>query len=164
MGKISLSEIAQCSEILSKLEPGILPFEIFSQVARLVRLPMLDLIPYKKEGNRKLIGLLKRDANDPWWPDKWTLPGTVITVNDTFESAIDRLTTKEIKIKISAAPIFLGHIIHESERGCGIIFIYSAADIELEDNSPLKWFELTNLPDNFVASEGRVVEMWQSFD
>jgi hypothetical protein len=51
MSEVSLSEIKTAVEILKKLEPGVLPFELFHQFARLYVSAIIDVVPLK---NRKM--------------------------------------------------------------------------------------------------------------
>ncbi len=87
MPKLTSQQITLSCSILEQLEPGFLPLEIFNQIARLVRLPMVDVIPTKFEHDALHIGLVKRDKDDLWWPNMWHLPGTVLRSTDTLDSA-----------------------------------------------------------------------------
>lgn len=52
MSQLTRQQITTCANVLARLEPGFFPEEIFGQVARLVRLPMVDVIPIRREGRR----------------------------------------------------------------------------------------------------------------
>ncbi len=158
MSKLTPQEIASCVAILRRLEPGILPLEIFNQVARLVCLPMVDVVPMKYEGLGLSIGLVEREEDDLWWPNLWHLPGTVLRSTDTVETAIQRLMDSEIAIKTSSAQVFRGFSVHRSERGSGLILIYTIENCLFKKTSAVKWFSIDHLPKEFVSSESYVIE------
>lgn len=156
--KLTPQQVTTATSALEQLEPGFLPLEIFNQVARLVRLPMVDLIPVKVENNTLQIGLVKRSSNDLWWPNMWHLPGTVLRSTDTIESAIERLKTEELLLESSDEPTFQGFSVQNSKRGAEIVLIYSVVNCVFDQQSQMKWFAVDNLPKSFVESEKSVVE------
>jgi hypothetical protein len=157
MNTLTPHDITACAELLKRLEPGFLPLEIFTQVARLVRLPMVDVVPLRYEDGVAMIGTLRRSHDDPWWPDEWHLPGTAFRSTDTLEDAISRLLQDEIATEQAGAPVFRGISIHESKRGAEVVLAYTVSDCVLRQDSPISWFPMDALPQPFIPSELNVI-------
>ena len=47
MTQTTQKDINSTADLLSRLEPGFLPIEVFNQISRLVRLPIVLAIPLK---------------------------------------------------------------------------------------------------------------------
>ncbi|MBI4092481.1 MAG: NUDIX hydrolase [Candidatus Kerfeldbacteria bacterium] len=151
-------QISTCAKLLEQLEPGFLPFEIFSQISRLVRLPVVNVIPVRQEASRIQIGLIKRENDDPWWPGRWHLPGTVILSTDTMNGAIQRLLKEEIVVTSSDQPVFHTIVVQHTKRGAGLVLVYSVRNCVLPETSPIHWFSVDDLPEQLVESELEVIE------
>ncbi len=152
-------EIKQCSGLLKQFEPGFLPLEIFNQIARLVCLPTVDVIPVKFEQSDLYIGLVKRESTDLWWPNMWHLPGTILRSTDSIAQAIKRITDNEIKVASHSTPIFHNFLNHQTVRGAEVVLVHSIANCQLGSDSQLTWFPVNDLPKNFIESELEVVEI-----
>lgn len=151
-------KMQKCVDFLKELEPGFLPLPIFEQIARLVRLPIVDVIPIKKVENKIFVGLLKRPSDDLWWPDAWHLPGTIFRSTDTLKTAQWRLINEEIKAKEGKIN-YVNFLVHQSERGTELILIYKMENCLLANNSPINWFQEDKLPVKMIESEKKVIEL-----
>ncbi len=151
-------EIALCARILARLKPGFLPEEIFEEVARIGRLPTVDLIPIQQRGKDFSIGLVKREEGARWWPGMWHLPGTFLRSTDTVNTAFKRLLDEELAIEKSSKPTFRGHLVHVSDRGAELVLIYTIENCVLRKASTMQWCPVDKLPKNFIKSERHVVK------
>ncbi len=52
-------------DMLDRIEPGLLPSDVFHAVARLVVTPTFVVVPLLVRGGRLLVLLRERDAGDP---------------------------------------------------------------------------------------------------
>jgi ADP-ribose pyrophosphatase YjhB (NUDIX family) len=145
-------------DFLKELEPGFLPLPIFEQIARLVRLPIVDVIPVKKVDDKISVGLLKRPSDDRWWPNAWHLPGTIFRATDSLRSAQDRLINEEIKANAGRVA-YVNFLVHQSERGTELILVYKMENCVLTKDSPIAWFEVKKLPKNMIESEKKVLKL-----
>lgn len=117
-------EILQTANLLSKLQPGFLPYPIFEQIARLVALPIIEVIPlrFNKNGTTEVL-LIERPQEDPLWPGALHTPGTVIRATDLHKPgmhnwpAFQRIVEDELKNTEVSAPQYVGSIFHASKRG-----------------------------------------------
>lgn len=150
---LSPEEISTVASLLSRLEPGFLPMPIFSQVVRLLVTPTVEMVPFRKTQEGKVeVFLIKRDDDDPNWPGKYHVPGSVIRATDaklSFQDAFDRIIQGEIKgITVLKGPIFVQHLFHQVKRGAEIPMIHW---IEVNGDIPGgTYFDVDKLPENIV--------------
>lgn len=152
---LSSEEIRNVIDSLSKLEPGVLPFDIFHAVTRLVATPIIELVPIRRneEGKPEVL-LLRREADDPVWPNQLHVPGTVVRASDkwgSFNDAFARIS-KELGGIALEDPTLVGNIIHHSGRGMEVSQIYWA---DISGNGPIRgeFFPADNLPEEIVQSQ-----------
>lgn len=154
------TEIKQTVELLSKLEPGYLPFDIFLQVYRLTPSPTLQIIPLRRsaEGNVE-VQLIRRAADDPLWPNLWHNPGTVLRATDTFGGACNRLFDDELGGFGTAEDLVLvENTFNKSTRGAEVILLYR---MDGEDGEPAegKFFAVDDLPTDIITSEIPLIKL-----
>lgn len=140
--------------LLSELKVGVLPLEVFQQVARLVVLPILELVPLRVHGGAVEVLLLKRPINDLLWPSQWHTPGSVIRAYDEGSDASDalkRVINEELKgIKIGT-PKFIKSLLNQNERGKEWANIFWAEVLEAPKVG--EFFNSNSLPSNTMASQ-----------
>ena len=86
-----MSDIDSVVSYLRNAQPGRQPLEIFIELARLVVLPTLEIIPLRKKPETGITEVLmtQRPATDPWWPNLWHNPGTVLLATDPLQDKHD---------------------------------------------------------------------------
>lgn len=152
-----------CAQLLGQYQPGKLPLPVFAEIARLVRLPMVDLVPVRNSPEYGLeIGLVRRAASDRWWPGLWHLPGTVLRSDDTLDSALTRLKHEELGLTSCGQPDFVNFCIHQSLRGAEVVLLFVVQKCIWKQPVPIEWFELAKLPPDLVESERSVITLLQS--
>jgi hypothetical protein len=126
--------LARVVTTLAKLRPGFLPFPLFQEFARLMVLPIVELVPLRKSMNGDIeILLLPRDDTDPIWPDQLHVPGTVVRATDnTVAECLNRLVLGELIDGSYSIPTFATNILHDSGRG--------------KESSQVYWVEVTKEP------------------
>jgi hypothetical protein len=153
--KLSSGEVHDVVNGLSKLDPGVLPFEIFHAVTRLVATPIVELVPiHLNEDGKPEILLLRREADDPVWPNQLHIPGTVVRGSDeegSFKDAFSRIS-KELGGLVLENPTLVRNIIHHSGRGMEVSQIYWA-DIGGIEPGQGEFFAADDLPGEIVQSQ-----------
>ncbi len=154
--QLSQTEITEVVSSLSKLHPGLLPFEIFHAITRLVATPIIELVPVRlnKKGIPEIL-LLRRDANDPVWPNQLHTPGTVVRGSDvpgSFQDAFNRIAGELGGVQLSH-PTFVKSILHHSGRGMEVSQIYWAEIYDTETTLVGNFFAADTLPDETVQSQ-----------
>lgn len=112
---LSEEEISTLVSLLSSLEPGFLPFDIFIQIARLVALPIIEFVPLRVNANGQVeVLLIDREV----WPYALHTPGTVVRATDTEGRHVvfERIREELQGTKISD-PHYVGSTLHKSQRG-----------------------------------------------
>jgi len=161
MSEIQSSEIETAVEILKKLKPGILPFELFHQIARLYVTPIIEIVPLKKHASGEITTiLLKRDEDDPVWSGMMHTPGTVVRASDTegtFKDAFNRILNDELgNLNIMQKPKLVGYEFHQVKRGRELALIFF---VEYVDKSKCGTEVAVNkLPDNMVDTQLKFIK------
>jgi ADP-ribose pyrophosphatase YjhB (NUDIX family) len=144
-------EIQVAAQLLSKLEPGFLPFSIFHQIARLTATPIVEIVPLRQYNGSFQILLQKRDSSDPVWPNKLHTPGTAVRATDSLQDCFDRLLKQELVGVIASDPRFVASVIHDSGRGNEAALVYW---VEVFDNkSNGQFYDVAKLPQELVKSQ-----------
>lgn len=159
---MSVQSPTEVAEALHGLEPGFLPFPIFTEVARLVVTPCLELVCFRvgPDGTIQVL-LTKRGADDPNWPNQLHSPGTVIRATDvnddgTFSSAIGRIVRQELgDMELRTAPKLVTHLFHHVKRGVEIGFVHWVVVGSAPDHC--EFYDVTALPDNLIEHHYKVI-------
>jgi hypothetical protein len=111
------AEIKATAQLLKKLEPGFLPFDIFVQIARLVALPIIEFVPLRlnARGQTEVLLIERED----YWPWGLHTPGTVVRATDVggkVYQAFERVKAELQGTSISD-PHYVGSNLHKSHRG-----------------------------------------------
>lgn len=153
--KLSDQQIAQIATLLSKLEPGFLPFDIFHQVTRLVATPIVEVVPLRLNSRGKVeVLLLEREADDPVWPGQLHVPGTVVRATDapgSFNVPLQRVLAKELTGTKTSEPTFVKSILHHSGRGMEASQVFWV-EVQNEPTSGTL-YPIEALPHEIVASQ-----------
>jgi hypothetical protein len=161
------AEIHQAASILARLGPGFLPFDIFSQVARLCVMPILELVPLRRNHAGQLeILLFKRPGNDPHWANGLHTPGTVIRATDVgheLDAALIRLYDEDLTFRPKVEPIFVGTMFYKAARGSEFSTI-SYIDLSGMETPAGTWHLYDQLPGDAIPIQrdfiARAVQMF----
>lgn len=154
-------KVKEAAELLSKLEPGFLPYPVFEQVARLVALPILEFIPLRRSDGSTEVLLLERPVDDPLWPGALHTPGTVIRATDLHTGerenwlAFERILRDELKGTAVGRPNYVGSILHQSKRGVEQAQLYW---VEVTGEPKVgTFFPADRLPERLIASQQKFI-------
>ena len=154
-------------ELLKKLEPGFLPYDIFIQLARLVTLPIIEFVPLRlnEKGETEVL-LLERSKHDEIWPGEVHAPGTVIRSTDShgkIYKAFERIRLDELKGTKLSNGHFVSSILHRSKRGMEHAQVFW---VEVLGEAKVGEFYLAKkLPDNLIESQREfILEAVKSFE
>lgn len=156
--KLSEGELNTLVELLKKVEPGFLPFDLFLQIARLTVLSIIELVPMKILDDRLQVLLIPREDGDAIWPGMLHTPGTVLRPTDVqhgLQVAFERIRKDELgEIKITK-PIFVQSLLHQSRRGVEQSQIF-LTEVESEPKVG-RFYDIDQLPENLVDSQRKFV-------
>jgi len=152
-------EIKQVVDVINRLEKGFLPFELFIALASKITMPTMELLPIRRAENGDVEVLLtQRPADDPYWPNEWHIPGTVIRASDNegtnFSSGVERVLQNELHgtIKMIGKPRSAGMKFWDVARGRELdqmfYFETNAKDADVVEG---KFFPANNLPETTMS-------------
>lgn len=155
----SENEIKQAVDIISRLQKGLLPLELFHAVAAKTVTPTVDLVPVRrgKDGEPELL-LVQRPADDPYWPNEWHVTGAMIRAFDKegadFLDAKKRVLEGELHgtIRMINEPQYIGAKFWDVARGRELEHVfYFETDAKDEDVVEGKFFTENNLPELTIS-------------
>lgn len=153
MPQPSQYEIKIASEIISRVE-GSIPTILFTEIARLVSTPLIELLPFKIEGDQLLIRMIPRPDDDLVWKGQIHVPGNAFRRREDIEPVLQRLFQGELAEKVVAGTIgYLGINFHDSERGTEQAHVCYFVEQETNELKVGKLYSVGNLPDKVVPSQ-----------
>lgn len=152
-------EATNIANQLKNTPAGFLPNDLFDQIARLGVLAYLEVVALRLINDKVEVLLTRRSEDDPFWPNLYHNPGTVLRPNDTnksFSSALGRLYADEYAGSLPVAgPFFAGLWFDQLERGKGLgIVTYMQLDNCLEG----KYFAIDNLPKDIIKGQAEYIK------
>jgi hypothetical protein len=153
-------ELAAAVDSLRKLEPGFLPYPIFQEIARLVVLPIVELVPVRKglDGGIEVL-LTQRDPDDPFWPGMWHNPGTVVRATDAsgdYDGPLKRIWQDELGLAQAPEVHFVDGFLHRTRRGSESTRVYWAELLDRPKNGT--FFAAAALPANTIKSHIKIIQ------
>lgn len=157
-------DIAKTATLLKQLKPGLLPYDIFIQIARLSVLSIIEIVPLQYINGRVEVLLLERHADDPIWSGQLHSPGTVVRPTDSSltDDAFRRIVHDELKGTQLSKPQFVESLFRDTERGKENVQVFWAEILETPRTGSL--YAIDDLPSNFILSqEGFIRDAAKSF-
>lgn len=155
----STEEETIVTNILSKLQSGQLPFDIFTEICRLTVTPVLEVVCFRQNASKEVeVALMKRADNDVNWPGMYHVPGAIISTSDIeggFRNLVNRICTEKLKMPTVNTPIFVTNDLCLVKRGAELAVIYM---IEAEGNMDAGEFHnVSALPGHLIESHERFI-------
>lgn len=154
-----VSEQDQLTQLLKKLEPGFLPYDIFVQIARLTVLSIIEFVPLRLCDGTVEVLLLNRTVDDPIWPNELHTPGTVIRPTDNsgeIYKAFERIRIDELQGTEISSGYFVGTILHPSKRGMENAQVFW---VEVIGEPKIgQFYSEAQLPDNLMESQKKFIQ------
>ncbi len=152
------NEEKELVKLLSKLDPGFLPYEVFKSVARLVVTPIIEFVPLRVRDGRVEVLLIRRSKHDDIWPGELHTPGTVVRSTDNYgemHGAYKRIIVEELKGLEISNPHYVGSLFHEGKRGAEQAQIFW---VEVkEDGDKFKFYNADRLPADMMQQQKKFV-------
>ncbi len=148
-------EISDAASVLSRLDPGFLPKEIFFETTRLTVTPIIEVVPVRHSNNRTEVLLMVRPDDDPNWPGMLHTPGTVLRSTDVshgFKGALNRIYDDELGFRPEKNPIQATVNFHTVTRGAELATVFYL-DLGNDTTPRGHWFDAHNLPDSIVDTQ-----------
>lgn len=148
-------EIEVVANVLKKLSPGVIPYEIFIEYARLIVMPTIEFVPLRFHEGKVQVLLISREDSDTHWSGMVHIPGTVIRASDekgSFKSALNRIFVNELGNQVTIGEVFfMKYLFHQVKRGSEISFVHWAEIKGKSENGT--FYDVDNLPENIVEHQ-----------
>ena len=161
---MSLMSKSQTARLLSELEVGIIPGDVFYEIARLIAITATEIVPLRIKNGKVEVLLLRRPKDDPIWPNLWHTPGSVVRSYDTkpdFQDAIERVLNDELLGVKTSEPCFVKNTFNQSKRGKEVGLIYWVEVIGKP--SVGQFFDIDDLPSDRVSTQPFITDAVNSF-
>jgi len=161
---MSEQEIETLTGLLSKIEPGFLPLPVFKEISRVYVSAILEVVPLRSMNGVTQVLLVRRDSNDPFWPNMQHTPGTVLRPSDkkgSLEDAMRRVLDGELGYSGENKPVFVNMRFSKSSRGSEFAAVHYL-EITEEINSG-EWFDADNLPVDLIQIQQDLIKMAVEF-
>lgn len=153
--KLAAHEEQQLVDLLKRLEPGFQPFAVFEQLARLVVLSIIEVVPLRMHDGQLEVLLIEKE-DEPFIGQLHT-PGTVVRTTDIGSTRdglwepFARLFHEELGDIAVGRPYFAGNIIHRNERGAEQAQVYW---VEVMGEQKIgAYYPVDKLPENIIDSQ-----------
>lgn len=155
---LTTEEQQQLVSLLSKLEPGFYPPEIFFALAALAVTVTYTIVPLYRDKETVQVWLSERESDDPHWAGQLQTPGKVILPTDSDITAThDRLVSSEMSGLTFNDVHFCGYVFDEIPRGKEVALINY---VEVTEPPAVgRLYDVTTLPDNLIATEHKRIAM-----
>lgn len=147
-------DVDRLTNMLSALEPGELPVPVFFQIARLMVVPTVELVPLRMIDGKAHVLMLQREASDPIWPGQWHTPGRVLRIGEMdgdrgLSLVFSRLLERELDGVRLAEPVFVCCEFRRVQRGPEFTAVHL---VEVLDDHPNRgtFFPLDDLPESVI--------------
>lgn len=153
-------QYAQVVETLKTLEPGLLPLEIFYEVARLAVLPAVEVVPLRVRDGVVEVFLTQRPNNDPFWPGEWHNPGAIVRPTDesgSFTSAFKRVCNGELGLPAYSDPVFVSSWLWHCLRGSAVSLIHWLDVTDVDIRVVGQFFPVHALPTNVIQGMETII-------
>lgn len=156
-GRLTPATLAE----LQAVDVGLLPEELFIELARLTVLPAVEVVCLRRGSVGVEVLLTQRVEFDPFWPGQWHVPGSVLRPTDaagSMTSALTRVLAGELGLSAWSEPVFVSPIFWHNIRGAALSLVYYVNVDHLV--LPVgEFFPITELPKNRVVDMDGVIVM-----
>jgi hypothetical protein len=152
--QLTETELSVVVDSLKKLEPGFLPYPLFLEMARLVALSIIEVVPVRKGRDDRIeVFLTQRDPHDSFWPNMWHNPGTVVRATDEDSDYVDaarRIFWDELDVAYVPELHFVTSFLHKTRRGTESTRVYWAELLDTPKTGT--FFDVESLPATTIGS------------
>lgn len=161
-GGLSEAEERQLIDLLGKVQQpySMRFFEKLTDVVPVVAFEAVILREY--EGRRQIRLVFREEGPGDKWPDCWTVPGTILRITDeTLDATLRRLAKKELGLdqfetwRCVGQRLLHGKAGHSRAQALQMVHIVTIADMP---HAKGRWFDLDQLPDNFLHKQQSLID------
>ena len=145
--------MAEVVSALSKVQSGYLPADLFFQVSRLAVVTAVEVVPLRYAQGQCEILLTQRPADDPFWPNQWHNPGSIMRPTDepgTFASALERVCSGELGLTEWDSLVFVAPWFWHGARGSVVSLVHWLDVTKVATMHDGTFYPVGKLPANLI--------------
>lgn len=159
---LTLEEDQKLAVLLSKWTGGRISTPVFTELARMIPQPIVEVVILRMNEGRLETLLIPRPEDDIVWPGMFHTPGTAIRRTDflredrnPLNGVFERIQRGELNNEFVQMPTYAGRMYRMSERGPDVSEIYIASINENLSDSRQIWYPVDGLENNpsFIQSQ-----------
>lgn len=148
-------EDKELAGLLSKLNGESLSTSVFTELARIIPQPVVEVVIFRKKNDKIETLLIPRSIDDIIWPGMFHTPGTALRRSDferednnILNGPFDRIQNGEVNNCFSFTPIFVDRLYRKCDRGPEVAEIYFTELPEGSDKENYTWYPVDQLAQN----------------
>src|SRR3989344_9021208 len=126
-------EDKRLADLLSKWNGGRISTTVFTELARMIPQPIVEVVVLRNNGGTIETLLIPRPADDLVWPGMYHTPGAALRTSDfhrddqnPLSGPFERIQRGELGSNFAYTPIFAGRLHRLADRGPEVAEIYVA--------------------------------------
>ena len=161
---LTLEQDRQLVELLKLWPGGPISTPAFTELARMIPQPIVEVVVLRKNGDRLETLLIPRPDDDIVWPGMYHTPGAALRAADfkrddgnPLNGPFERIQRAELGSEFNAIPSFAGRIHRLGDRGPEVAEIY-VAELLVDIHSPQNhiWYPVEDLAENPKFIQGQL--------
>ena len=164
---LTVEQDIQLRTLLSEWTGGPISTPVFTELARMIPQPIVEVVVFRKNGDTLETLLIPRPPDDIVWPGMYHNPGAAIRTSDfnredsdALNGVFERIENGEIKSSFAYRPVFVGLHNRMSVRGPEAAQIYFAQiSREPLDSISNVWYPVGELEQNEKFIQGQLTHI-----
>lgn len=148
-------EDKQLANLLSKWTRGRISTPVFTELARIIPQPIVEVVLFRKNGEILETLLIPRPADDIIWPGMYHTPGATLRASDfhredqnPLNGVFERIQRGELNSHFTYTPVFAGRLHRLGERGTEVAEVYFTELPEGSFQPHHVWYPVDKLAEN----------------
>lgn len=152
---LALEEDRELAKLLSKWNGGRISTPVFTELARMIPHPIVEVVLFRKNGEVLETLLIPRPADDIVWPGMLHTPGAAIRTSDFYREdqnplngVFERIQAGELNSDFAYTPVFAGRLHRLGGRGPEVVEVYFTELPEESHQQHYVWYPVDKLAEN----------------
>lgn len=152
---LTLEEDRELAALLSKWTGGRISTPVFTELARMIPQPIVEVVVFRKNDETLETLLIPRPEEDIVWPGMYHTPGAALHATDyrrddkdPLNGAFERIQRGELNSEFAGTPIFAGRLHRLGDRGPEVVEVYIAELSESSAQQNHLWYPVEQLAQN----------------
>lgn len=152
---LTQEEDLELATLLSKWNGGRISTPVFTELARIIPQPIVEVVLFRRNGEMLETLLIPRPADDIVWPGMLHTPGAAIRTADfhredqnPLNGVFERIEHGELNSDFAYTPVFVGRLYRLGARGSEVAEVYFSELLERLQRRDHVWCPVDKLAEN----------------